>query len=84
MIFDDSANEKKYTDVRDGIKNKIKAINGYEKDYMKITSTFSSDDNLPVNKPLIFHAMTIIIRSAVEEDRKLYPQVSLDGCLYEL
>ena len=51
---------------------------------MKITSTFSSDDNLPLNKPFIFHAMTIIIRSVVEEDRKLYPQVSLDGCLYEL
>ena len=71
LIFDDSVNEnkgllKKYADVWDGIKNEIKAINGgkendYEKDYMKIK--FNSDDDLPLNKPLKFHAMTIIIRS---------------------
>ena len=49
----------------DGIKNKIKAIiggegNDYGKDYMKIK--FNSDDELPLNKPLKFHAMTLIIR----------------------
>ena len=56
---------KKYSDVCDGIKNKVKAINNgkendYEKDYMKIK--FNSDDDLPLNKPLKFHLMTIIIR----------------------
>ena len=40
--------------------------NDYEKDYMKIK--FSSDDDLPLNKPLKFHAMTLIIRSVFEED----------------
>ena len=40
---------KKYADVSDGIKNKIKTINGskendYGKDYMKIK--FNSDDDL--------------------------------------
>ena len=77
---------KKYKDVQNGIKNKIKAINvgecDYEKDYMKIE--FNSDDDLPLNKPLKFHAMTIIIRSVFEEDGKLYPQVFLDDTLYEL
>ena len=92
LIFDDSVNEnrevlKKYTDVWNGIKNKIKAINkakenDYKKDYMKIK--FNSDDNLPLNKQLKFHAMTIIIRSLFEEDGKLYPQVFLDGALYEV
>ena len=71
MVFDDYANEnkallKKYTDVLDGIKEEIKAINGgkendYGKYYMKIK--FNSDDDLPLNKPLKFHAVTIIIRS---------------------
>ena len=71
LIFDDSVNEnkgllKKYADVWDGIKNEIKTINGgkendYGKDYMKIK--FNSDDDLPLNKPLKFHEMTIIIRS---------------------
>ena len=80
LIFDDSVNEnkgllKKYADVWDGIKNEIKAINGgkendYGKDYMKIK--LNSDHDLPLNKPLKFHAMTIIIRS-VFEGGKLYP-----------
>ena len=92
MIFDDSVNEnkallKKYADVWDGIKNEIKAINGgkendYGKDYMKIK--FNSDDDLPLNKPLKLHAMTIIIRSVFEEGGKFYPPVYLDECLYEV
>ena len=44
---------------------------------------FNSDDDLPLNKPLKFHAMTIIIRSVFEEDGKFYPQLYLDDCLYE-
>ena len=65
----------------------MKAINGdeendYRKDYMKIR--FNSDDDLPINKPLKFHAMTIIIRSVLKEKGKLYPQVFLDDALYEL
>ena len=68
---------KKYNDVFNGIRNKIKKISGdecdYEKDYMKIK--FNSDDNLPLNKPLKFHLMTITMRFVFEEDDKLYPQV---------
>ena len=45
---------------------------------------FNSDDDLPLNKPLKFCAMTIIIRSVFEEGAKLYPQVFFDGALYEL
>ena len=52
---------KKYADVRSRIKNKIKAISSgeceYEKDYMKIK--FDSDDDLPLNKALKFHSVTI-------------------------
>ena len=53
----------------------------YEKDYIKIKFNFN---NLPLNKKLKFHNMTIIIRSVFEEDGKLYPQVFLDDTLYEL
>ena len=91
LIFD-SVDEnkkvfKKYADVWDGIKNKIKAKNGseennYEKDYIKIK--FNSDDDLPLYKPLKFHLMTLIIKSVFEEDGKLYPQLFLDDALYEL
>ena len=54
----------------------------YEKDYMK--TKFNSDDNLPLNKSLKFHNMTITIRSVFKEDGKIYPQVFLDDTLYEL
>ena len=69
------------------IKYEIKTINGgkendYEKFYMKIK--FNSDDDLPLNKPLKFYAMTIIIRSVFGEGGKLYPQVFSDDALYEL
>ena len=77
---------KKYSDDFDGIMGKIKKVDdsecNYENDYMKIK--FNSDDDLPLNKPLKFHLMTITIRSVFEEDGKLYLQVFLDDTLYEL
>ena len=91
LIFDSTDGNKellkKYNHVFNGIRDEIKTINGskendYEKDYMKIA--FNSDDDLPLNKPLKFHLMTITIRSVFEEDGKLYPQVFLDDTLYEL
>ena len=36
---------------------------------------FNSDNNLPLNKPLKFHLMTITIRSVFEEDNEVYPEV---------
>ena len=40
-----------------------------------------SGDNLPLNKLLKFHAVTINIRSVFERDGKYYPQIFLDGAL---
>ena len=77
---------KKYNDVFNRIRNKIKIISGnecdYEKDYMKIK--FNSNADLPLNKQLKFYNMIRSIRSVFEEDSKLYPQVFLDDALYEL
>ena len=66
--------KKKYANAWDGIKTKRKAIKGSKenddaKDYIK--TKFNSGDHLPLNKPLKFHVMTIIIRSVFEEDDKL-------------
>ena len=91
LIFDSTDENKKllkkYNDVFNGIRDEIKTINGskendYEKDYMK--NKFNSDDNLPLNKTLKFHLLTITIRSVIEEDGKIYPEVFLDDNLYEL
>ena len=45
---------------------------------------FNSVDNLPLNKPLKFHNLTIIIRSVFQENNKYYRQIFLDKCLYDL
>ena len=90
LIFDSTDENKEllknYNDVWNGIKDRIKEINtgkcDYEKDYMK--SKFNFDNNLPLNKPLKFNNMTIIIRCVFSVDVKLYPQVFLDDILYEL
>ena len=71
----------------DKIKHLIETINGgkksdYEKNFMKIK--LNSDDNLPLNKMLKLHMLTVIVRSVFEEDGKYYPQVFLDECLYEV
>ena len=90
LVFDSTDENKellkKYNDVFNGIKDKIKEINSsesdYEKDYMKIK--FNSDDDLPLNKSLKFRLMTITNRCVFEEDGKLYLQVFLDDTLYKL
>ena len=78
---------EKYTKLWNETEYHIKRINGsksgeYEKDFMKIK--FNSDDNLPLNKALKLHNLTIMVRSVFEEDDKYYPKVFLDECLYKL
>ena len=91
LVLDDvDENEevsKKYKEVWEGVKKEIETINGgekieYGKDYMKIR--FKSNDDLPLNKPIKLHLLTIVIRSVFSEDGKFYPQLFLDDALYEL
>ena len=91
LVFDSTDENKKifkkYRELWDGIKNEIETINGgkkaeYSKDFMKIK--FNTDDNLPLNKPLKLHLLTIIVRCIFQEDGKFYPQLYLDNCLYEV
>ena len=80
MVFDYSVHEnkallKKHADIWSGIINEVKEINGgkendYGKNYMKIK--FNSDNDMTLNKPLKFHAMTKIIRSVFEEGGKIF------------
>ena len=82
LVFDSTDENKevlkKYAELWDGIKNKIKTINAgkegeYGKDLMKIK--FDTDDNLPLKKSLKLRMLTIIVRSVFEEDDKLYIQI---------
>ena len=44
---------------------------------------YNTHDNLPLNKPLKLHMLTIIFRCIFEKYGKFYPQLYLDDCLYE-
>ena len=78
---------EKCEEVFSGIRSEIKTINGgkklfFEQHYARIS--VNTDDNIPLNKQLKFPMLTIIIRCVFHEGEKLYPQVYLDECLYEL
>ena len=45
---------------------------------------FESKDDLPINKRIRQHLLTIIIRFAFSEGDKFYPQLFLEDALYEL
>ena len=70
-----------------GLKMKLKQYmvvkkSEYGKDFMEIQ--FNTDDNMPLNKPVKLHLLTIIVRCIFEEDGKFYLQLYFDDCLYEL
>ena len=84
------ANKKvltKFANFWNEIKHLIEAINDdkngkYGKYLIKIR--FNSDDNLPLNKMLKLHKLTVIVKSLFEENGKYYPQVFLDECLCDV
>ena len=78
---------EKYGEVFSGIKSKIETLNSgkelfYGINYARIG--VNTDDNLPLNKRLKFPTLIIIIRFILQKGEKLYPQIYLDECLYEL
>ena len=54
----------------------------YEENYSTIG--VNTDDDIPLNKRLKFPTLVIIIGCVFEENGKLYPQIYLDECSYEL
>ena len=84
LIFDST---NKYEEIWPGIKSEIKTLNGgkelfYEKNHSKVG--INTDNDLPLNKPMKFPTLTIIIRCVFQEEgKRLHPQIYLDECLYE-
>ena len=81
-----SYSTEKYEEVFTGIKWEIETINGgkklfYEKKYARIG--VNTDDDVPLNKPLKFPMLTIIIRCVVQKVEELDPLIYLDKRLYE-
>ena len=77
---------EQFEEVFSGIRSKIKTINGgkelfYEKNCARIG--VNTDDDVPLNKPLKFLMLTIIIRCIFQENEKLCPHMHLDEWLHE-
>ena len=78
---------KKYERVWSKIRPEIKRINGgekvfYDKNYCKIV--INTEDDLPLKEPLKFLVLIVNINLILQTDNKLYPQIYLDECFYEL
>ena len=78
---------EEHEEVFSGIKSEIKKLNVgkelfYEKNYAKIG--INTDNDLLLNKQLKFPTLAIIMRCVFQKGEKLYPQIYLDKCLYEL
>ena len=78
---------KEYEKVWSEIKSEIKRINGgeevfYQKNYRKIGT--NTKDDLPLNKSLKCLTLTVNINLVFQVDNKLFPQIYLDECFYEL
>ena len=73
--------EEFWNKTKDQIRKTTNNSNDYDKKYIKIK--FNSNDDLPLNKTLELHNMTIVVRAVFHEDNKYYPQVFLEECLYK-
>ena len=49
---------------------------------MKLKS--DSDDDLPLDKAIEIHNVTVVAKATFCENNKYYPHVFLDECLYKL
>ena len=78
---------KEYERVWSEIRSEIKRINGgkkvfYEKNYRKID--INTENDLPLKESLKFLTLIENINLTLHADNKLYPQIYLDECFYEL
>ena len=78
---------KEYESVWSEIKSEIKRINGggnvfYKKCCCKVS--INTEDDLPLKESLKFLTLTVNISLVLPANNKLYPQIYLDECFYEL
>ena len=85
IISGDADILRKFTNIWKSIRDKIEEntddIAQYDNIYMKIKS--ESNDNLPTDNTINMHQVTVIIRLVFQRNKKLYPQIYLDDCLYK-
>ena len=77
---------KEYESVWPEIRSEIKRIDGgeffYEKNYCK--ASINTKDDLPLWESLKFLTLIVNINLVLQTNNKLYPQLYLSECFYEL
>ena len=73
--------EELWSKIRDLIRSITKNSDDYDEKYMKIK--FDLDDDLPLNKTIGIYDVTTVVRAIFHENKKYYPQVFLDECMYK-
>ena len=84
---DENKRIKEYGSVWSEIKSEIKKINGgedvfYKKNYCKIA--INTEDDLPLEESLKFLTLIVNFNLVLQANNKLYPQIYLNECFYEL
>ena len=81
MLFDDINKQNKYYQVWKDI---FKIING-EHGKLKLHEKIRLYDNdLRIKHVFKIHSITVVIKSLIEKNKKLYLELSLNHCLYKL
>ena len=81
MLFDDINKQNKYYQVWKDIFKIINRGQGELKLNEKI-ELYNSD--LPIKQVFKIHSITVVIKSLIEKNNKLYLELSLNHCLYKL
>ena len=74
-----------FDDMFNFISNKINKIDGDDKKvYGYIGLKFNSDVDLPLDKLIKFHTLTVIVACVIHKDNKFYPEIYVDEGIFEL
>ena len=74
-----------FDEMFDFISNKINKIDGDDKKvYGYIRLKFNSDVDLPLDKLIKFHTLTVIVACVIRKANKFYPEIYVDEDIYEL
>ena len=78
--------EDKISDLFKKDSNKIKF--GSEGETVSVVDQykirFDSNTDLPLDTPMIFRALMLVIRCIIKKGNKFYPQIYLEDCLYKV
>ena len=81
MLFSDNKQQNKYHQVWKEVLKIINDGNGELKLHEKIRLI---DNDLPIEHVFKIPTITIVIRSLIEKNKKIYLELSLNHCLYEI